>query len=71
MSKINYIGKDGWFISFRDEVELKTVAKAHELGEIANPGAFSGEIDDFALRGADLDPLEDIFSQAAEYSDFG
>lgn len=70
MSNIEYIGENGWFISFRQSVELRSLSPLEENGEIANPGKFRGEIDEFALRGVDTDPLEDIFSEAAEYSKF-
>jgi signal transduction histidine kinase len=70
MSNIEYLGKNGWFISFHSNVELQSLSPALANGKIANPGSFKGEIDDFAIRGIDLDPLEDVFSKTAEYSEF-
>lgn len=70
MSNIEYIGKDGWFISFQHKRQFTSLSLSPINGELADPGRFYGEIDDFALRGVDLDPLEDVFSQMAEYSDF-
>jgi signal transduction histidine kinase len=70
MSNIEYIGKDGWFISFRHNLELQSLSLVEINGKIANPGKFHGDIDEFALRGVDTDPLEDIFSEMAEYNLF-
>lgn len=70
LSNINYIGKDGWFISFGQSIELRSLSPELIKGRIANPGKFRGEIDDFSLRGFDMDPLEDIFNETAEYNNF-
>ncbi len=67
---IIYSGENGWFISFEQVLDLKSLKLETVLGEVANPGSFYGEIDEFTLRGADLDTLDDVFSKSAEYRDY-
>lgn len=70
MSNIEFIGNDGWFISFHHSVDIKSLSPATIGSEIANPGKFYGELDDFALREIDLDPIGNVFNRMADYSDF-
>lgn len=67
---IKFIGNNGWFISFKQVLDIKSLKLETVIGEVANPGSFYGEIDEFALRGADLDTLDDVFSKSAEYRDY-
>ena len=65
-----YTNKDGWFISFEGSCDLKSLGPALIGGEVASPGPFEGEIDEFFLRGVNLDPLQDVFNSAADYKEF-
>lgn len=67
---IKLLRENGWFISFEQSLDIKSLTLETALGDVANPGSFVGEIDEFALRGIDLDPLDDVFSKMADYSDF-
>lgn len=70
---IKYEGDEGWFISFKQEVEVQGINGIlfhHFLGssEIADPGDFSGEIDEFKLRPDEA--LDSVFDKLSEYKDF-
>ena len=65
-----YENSNGWFVSFRHSIQLRSIAPVLIDSKIANPGSFNGEIDDYLLRGQELDPLEDIFGVKSEYGDF-
>ena len=68
---IEYIGNNGWFISFQQFQDLHSLGGVLlEKSEIANPGKFRGEIDEFGLRGIDLESVDEVFSQPAEYNKF-
>jgi signal transduction histidine kinase len=66
---VNLSKERGWFITFERTFDRK----GNELekdGSYANPGRFHGEIDEFALRGVNTEPLEDIYSKVADYRDY-
>ncbi len=67
---IEFVGEKGWFISFAKSLDLKSLKLALVSGQVASPGKFTGEIDEFALRGIDLNPLDEVFSKLADYSEF-
>lgn len=72
LSDAEYIGSDGWFISFSHETDFNSIGEwvLNNNGDIANPGMFHGEIDEFFFRGVNLDPLEDVYSKVADYRGF-
>ena len=72
LSDIKYLGSDGWFFSFWHTLDVNSIGSIEfrKNGEVANPGKFSGEINEFFFRGVNLDPMEDIFSKLSEYRDF-
>ena len=69
ISGLEYVGKDGWFISWDQELDSNSISGwvLGEDGSIVNPGKFIGEIDEFFFRGIDL---KDIFNTSAEYKNF-
>lgn len=67
---IKFLNENSWFISIEKNLNVKSLKLETALGQVANPGSFKGEIDEFALRGIDLDPLDDVFSKMADYSKF-
>jgi hypothetical protein len=68
---VKYVGDGGWFISYEDSRDLNSLGElALESGELASPGKFHGEIDEFFLRGVNLEPLRDIFSTVGDYRAF-
>lgn len=69
---IEYIGSEGWFISFKHISDFDSIGGwvLDKKNDFANPGKFHGEIDEFFFRGVNLDPLEDVYSKVADYKDF-
>lgn len=58
---------DGWFVSFSKVLSLEHIDKVSRVrGMVANPGAFSGEIDFFSLGSESAAEAQDLYS-AAEY----
>ena len=72
LPNVKHLGTDGWFFSYSHTLDFNSLGgwARNKNGDIANPGRFRGEIDEFILRGVNLDPLEDIYSKAADYKDF-
>lgn len=72
ISGVEYIGSDGWFISFSHTSDFSSVGGwvLDKNNDFASPGQFHGEIDEFFFRGVNLEPLEDVYSKAADYKDF-
>lgn len=78
-----YLGEDGWFIEFTENrrleglggvaythgVEHGAIADTGEERKIADPGPFEGEIDEFQLRGTDLESVP-VFDRRAEFSQY-
>jgi signal transduction histidine kinase len=70
LSNIEYIGEDGWYISYQDSLDWRSIGEfAFDNEEPASPGKFYGEIDEFFFRGVNLEPLENVFSKVADYRD--
>ena len=76
---LEYLGTSGWFFSFEKNFELKSISglamevekeEEKEKEEIANPGGFHGDIDEFFYRGVNLESIENIYSRVADYKDF-
>lgn len=71
LPKARYLGENDWFVSFEDTLDLQSLGEqALVHGEFASPGRFHGEIDEFFLRGVNLESFEDVFSRVADYRDF-
>lgn len=92
MPNAKYDGADGWFLSFNEIRELRSlggvafvknvlqdiptilentpVNKVSHNNTIADPGKFYAELDEFALRGTDLDAIDAVFDRNAEFSQF-
>ncbi len=72
ISNLEYMGKEGWFVFFEQTLDLRSVSglALDKHGNLANPGKFHGEIDEFLFRGVNLEPLEDIYSKGADYKEF-
>lgn len=68
---VQYAGEGGWFISYEETLGWESLGELalDDEGEIANPGKFHGEIDEFFFRGVNLESLEDVFSKVADYRD--
>jgi signal transduction histidine kinase len=71
LSGVHYIGKDGWFVSYEETLDLGSLGELAlaDSEKVASPGKFYGEIDEFFFRGVNLEPLEDVFSKVADYRD--
>lgn len=78
---LRYEGENGWFISFSETRELKSLGgvayvqgdgpeNAALRGVPADPGSFHAELDEFLLRGADLESVESVFDRSAEFSQY-
>lgn len=70
---IEYSGEDGWFVSFKQEIAVNGIDKLlyHQFlgsSELADPGSFIGEIDEFKLRPDEA--LDNIFNKLSEYKEF-
>jgi len=68
---VEYVGREGWLLSFEASRDLASLGRlALDDSAIASPGKFHGEIDEFFLRGVNLEPIQDVFSRTADYRDF-
>lgn len=70
---IKHENKEGVFISWKETIEVFGIddLRYHSFlgsSELADPGSFKGEIDDFKLRPDEA--LTDIFNTQAEYKEF-
>lgn len=72
ISDVEFLGSDGWFISFTHTSDFSSIGGwvLDNNDDFANPGKFRGEIDEFFFRGVNLEPIEDVYSKAADYKDF-
>ncbi|MBX3256367.1 MAG: ATP-binding protein [Chitinophagaceae bacterium] len=69
---LKYSGKKGVFYTFKREIEFNTLDRlslniddTNSVAEIAHPGNFKGEIDDFFFK--DTDSITQAFSSIAEF----
>ena len=72
IDNVSYIGKDGWFLHFSEEVSLASLGDLSLITvngktAIANPGSFHAEIDEFFLRNVDTG---NVFGRFDEYRQF-
>ncbi len=70
-----YLGHEGWFIGFRQEIALFSIGNLNYINflgnsEFADPGRFKGEIDDFRLDASPDEIAEGIFDKKSEYKEF-
>jgi len=66
-----FAGKSGIFFNYTAKYSVESIPKLQRLpNDIASPGSFIGEIDEFALRGVEIGNFENIFDKAAEYREF-
>jgi len=73
LPNIEYQAEEGWFISFSQNIDIPGMDELeyHEFlgtSELADPGSFMGEIDEFKLRPDEA--LDSIFDKASEYKEF-
>lgn len=66
-----YLGKGGWFISINVDLNFDSLGeKVRSDNSLANPGKFNGELDEFFLRGVELNNEQHVFSETSEYQSF-
>jgi len=71
LSNIEYLGKSGWFFKFKlvkNIIEIPnkaTLVSATNENEFADPGNFSGEIEDYDLRGSET--IEAVFDNLSQF----
>lgn len=72
VSDISYIQKSGWFISLKKDLEFASLPNLSfdRDKNIASPGNFDGEIDEFFYSGVNLDSIKDIYNRTADYKNF-
>ncbi|MGI4735059.1 MAG: ATP-binding protein [Janthinobacterium lividum] len=70
---IEFDGSEGWLLSFKKDIPIDSIIGLNRIefmgsSNIADPGSFQGEIDDFRIESDDI--TDSIFDNRAEYRDF-
>lgn len=70
LEEATFVGEGNYFINVIRKIEFTSLGELSKIkNDLANPGAFRGEIDEFYFQGVDIEPVQDVFSTRADYRD--